>query len=250
MRRTIRMLALCLFVTFLFPVELPAESKDRAEKFTSQGEEDSGYRLRRLRADNFSYDERQDIYTASGNVILHAKGSVIFADQIRLDAASMEAIVEGDIRIEKDKDWLEGESAYLDLEKETGLIEFGRGFLADGNFHFSGALVEKLGPQTYHVRDGTFTTCDGDEPSWHFRASDLKVTVEGYGFAKHTRFHLGRAPVLYSPYLAFPAKTKRQTGLLMPRFGLGERLGWDTTLTCPFSGLFPEARMQLSTPTI
>ncbi len=80
MRRTIRMLGLCLFVTFLFPVELPAESKDRAEKFTSQGEEDSGYRLR---ADNFSYDERQDIYTASGNVILHAKGSVIFADQIR-----------------------------------------------------------------------------------------------------------------------------------------------------------------------
>jgi len=214
-------------MAFLFPAELPAEPKDKTEKFTAQREKDSGYRLR---ADYFSYDERQDIYTASGNVILHAKGSVIFADHIRLDAASMEAIVEGDIRIEQDKDWLEGEKAYLDLEKETGLIEFGRGFLADGNFHFSGALVEKLGPQTYHVRDGTFTTCDGDEPSWHFRTSDLKVTVEGYGFSKHTRFHLGRAPVLYSPYLAFPAKTKRQTGLLMPRFGLGERLGYDFDL--------------------
>jgi LPS-assembly protein len=221
------MLGLCLLVAFLFPVELPAESKYRAEKFTAQGEKDSGYRLR---ADKFSYDKRQDIYTASGNVILHTKGSVIFADQIRLDAASMEAIVEGDIRIEQDKDWLEGERAYLDLEEETGLVEFGRGFLADGNFHFSGALVEKLGPQTYHVRDGTFTTCDGDEPSWHFRTSDLKVTIEGYGFAKHTRFHLGRTPVLYSPYLAFPAKTKRQTGLLMPRFGLSEQLGYDFDL--------------------
>jgi LPS-assembly protein len=221
------MLGFCLLVAFLFPAELPAESKYSAEKFTAQGEKDSGYRLR---ADNFSYDERQDIYTASGNVILHAKGSVIFADQIHLDAASMEAIVEGDVRIEQDKDWLEGERGYLDLEKETGLVEFGRGFLADGNFHFSGALVEKLGPQTYHVRDGTFTTCDGDEPSWHFRTSDLKVTIEGYGFAKNTRFHLGRAPVLYSPYLAFPAKTKRQTGLLMPRFGVGERLGYDLDL--------------------
>ena len=221
------MLGLCLLVAFLLPAELSAESKYRAEKSTAQGEKDSGYRLR---ADNFSYDERQDIYTASGNVILHAKGSVIFADQIHLDAASMEAIVEGDIRIEQDKDWLEGERAYLDLEKETGIVDFGRGFLADGNFHFSGALVEKLGPQTYHVRNGTFTTCDGDEPSWHFRTSDLKVTVEGYGFAKHTSFYLGRAPVLYSPYLAFPAKTKRQTGLLMPRFGLGERLGYDLDL--------------------
>ena len=227
MERTIRMLGLCILVAFLFPAELPAESKDRAERFTSAKENSSGYRLR---ADNFYYDERQDIYTASGNVILHARDSVIFADHIRLDAVSKEAIIEGDIRIEQDRDWLEGERAYLDLEGETGLVEFGRGFLADGNFYFSGALVEKLGPQTYHVRDGAFTTCDGDEPSWHFRTSDLKVTVEGYGFAKHTRFHLGRTPVLYSPYLVFPAKTKRQTGLLMPRFGLGERLGYEVDL--------------------
>ena len=228
MRETIRMLGLCLLlVAFLFPAEVVAESKDRTTSFSAQEKKDSGYRLR---ADHFSYDERQDIYTASGNVILHAEGSVIFADHIRLDAATKEAIVEGDIRIEKDKDWLEGERGYLDLEKETGLIEFGRGFLADGNFHFSGALVEKLGPQTYHVRDGTFTTCDGDEPSWHFRTSDLKITVEGYGFAKHTRFHLGRTPILYSPYLTFPAMTKRKTGLLMPRFGLGERLGYDFDL--------------------
>jgi LPS-assembly protein len=218
------MLGLCLLlVAFLFPAELLAQSEDSTAKPTAQEKKDSGYRLR---ADYFSYDERQDIYTATGNVVLHAEGSVVFADHIRLDAASMEAIVEGNIRIEKDNDWLEGERAYLDLEKETGLIEFGRGFLADGNFHFSGALVEKLGPQTYHVRNGTFTTCDGEEPSWHFRTSDLKVTVEGYGFAKHTRFHLGRAPVLYSPYLTFPAITKRKTGLLMPRFGASERLGY------------------------
>ena len=227
MKRTIRMLWLCLLVAFLFPAQLPAQSEDRAERFTFREDKNSGYRLR---ADTFSYDERQDIYTASGNVILHAKDRVIFADHIRLDAATKEAILEGDIRIEQDKDWLEGEKAYLDLEKETGLVEFGRGFLADGNFHFSGALVEKLGPQTYHVRDGTFTTCDGDEPSWHFRTTDLKVTVEGYGFAEQTRFYLGRTPVLYSPYLVFPAKTQRQTGLLMPRFGIGERLGYEVDL--------------------
>ena len=222
------MLGLCLMImAFLFPAELPAESNNRNESIPSQQEQNSGYRLR---ADSFSYDKRQDIYTASGNVVLHAKGSIIFADHLRLDAASREAIAEGDVRIERDKDWLEGEKAYLNLEKETGLIEDGRGFLADGNFHFSGALVKKLGPQTYNVVDGTFTTCDGNEPSWHFRASDLKVTLEGYGFAKDTRFYLGRVPVLYSPYLAFPAKTKRQTGLLMPRFGVGDRLGYDFDL--------------------
>jgi len=218
---------LCLFVTLLFFPGSPAHSQDRFENFTTKPEKGSGYKLQ---ADNFFYDKRQDTYSAKGNVILRTANSVIYADQIRLDAATREAILEGNIRIEQDGDWLEGQQAYLDLEQERGIIQFGRGFLADGNFHFSGDLIEKLGPQTYHVRDGSFTTCDGDRPSWHFRTSDLKVTVEGYGFAKHTRFHLGRLPVLYSPYLAFPAKTKRQSGFLLPRFGVAELLGYDVDL--------------------
>ncbi len=227
MRKTVIIVGFCLLVALLFFPDVAARSQDRFETLTTSPEEGSGYRLR---ADHFSYDERQGIYAASGNVVLRAQDRVITADRIRLDAVTREAILEGQIRIEQGSDWLEGERAFLDLEQETGIIEFGRGFLADGNFHFSGALIEKVGPQTYHVEDGSFTTCDGDRPSWHFRTSDLKVTVEGYGFAKHTRFHVGRVPVLYSPYLAFPAKTKRQTGFLMPRFGVGERLGYDVDL--------------------
>ncbi|MEE9526449.1 MAG: LPS assembly protein LptD, partial [Syntrophobacteria bacterium] len=227
MRKTVRIVGLCLLVSFVFFPDLPAGSQDRVGKSVAAPGEDSGYRLR---ADHFSYDERQNIYTATGNVTLHAPGRVITADEIRLDALTREAILEGDIRIEQGDDWLEGERAFLDLDEETGIIEDGRGFLAEGNFHFSGAVIEKLGPQTYHVEQAKFTTCDGDRPSWHFRASDLKVTVEGYGFSKHTRFHAGPVPVLYTPYLVFPAKTKRQTGLLPPRLGKGDRLGWDVDL--------------------
>jgi LPS-assembly protein len=227
MRKTVRIVGLCLLVSFVFFPDLPAGSQDRVGKSVAAPGEDSGYRLR---ADHFSYDERQNIYTARGNVTLHAPGRVITADEIRLDALTREAILEGDIRIEQGDDWLEGERAFLDLDEETGIIEDGRGFLAEGNFHFSGAVIEKLGPQTYHVEQAKFTTCDGDRPSWHFRASDLKVTVEGYGFSKHTRFHAGPVPVLYTPYLVFPAKTKRQTGLLPPRLGKGERLGYDVDL--------------------
>ncbi len=227
MRKIVRIVGLCLLVSFVFFPDLPAGSQDRVGKSVAAPGEDSGYRLR---ADHFSYDERQNIYTATGNVTLHAPGRVITADEIRLDALTREAILEGDIRIEQGDDWLEGERAFLDLEEQTGVIEYGRGFLAEGNFHFSGAIIEKLGPQTYHVEQAKFTTCDGDRPSWHFRTSDLKVTVEGYGFARHARFHAGPVPVLYTPYLVFPAKTKRQTGLLPPRLGKGDRLGWDVDL--------------------
>ena len=227
MREIIRIVGLCLLIAFLFFPDLPAASQERFGQSLATPGEDSEYRLR---ADYFTYDERQNIYRARGNVTLHAPGRVITADEMRLDALTREAILEGDVRIEQGDDWLEGERAFLDLEEQTGIIKSGRGFLAKGNFHFSGAIIEKLGPQTYHVERARFTTCDGDRPSWHFRTSDLRVTLEGYGFARHTRFHVRSVPVLYTPYLVFPAKTKRQTGFLPPRLGKGDRLGWDVDL--------------------
>jgi LPS-assembly protein len=227
MRKAIQIFLLCLLVPLLICPDLTAESLHGAENLTTPPKDGSGWRLR---ADYFSYDERQDIYTASGRVYLQADDRQITADRIHLDAYTREAVLEGDVRIEMGQDWLEGDRAYLDLDQKTGVVEGGRGFLSAGNFHFSGAVIEKLGPQTYHMEDGAFTTCDGDKPSWHIRTSDLKVTVEGYGFAKHARFHAGRTPVLYTPWLAFPAKTKRQTGLLMPRLALGDLLGYDVDL--------------------
>ena len=227
MRKGIQIFWLCLLVLLVSIPDLAAGPLDGAEDLTAPPKDGSGWRLR---ADYFSYDERQNIYTASGRVYLQADDRRITADSIHLDAHTREAILEGDVRIETGEDWLEGNRAYIDLDEKTGVVEGGRGFLSEGNFHFSGAVIEKLGPQTYHVVDGTFTTCDGDKPSWHFRTSDLKVTVEGYGFSKHTRFHAGRAPVLYSPWLAFPVKTKRQTGFLLPRLGLGDLLGYEFDL--------------------
>jgi LPS-assembly protein len=70
------------------------------------------------------------------------------------------------------------------------------------------------------------TTCDGDNPDWRITGKDLKVTIEGYGFAKHSTFWAKQIPVIYTPYLVFPVKLKRQSGLLAPDFGLSDRKGF------------------------
>jgi LPS-assembly protein len=179
-----------------------------------------------LEADEFTYDARQGFYTARGNVILRSGDRTIKADEMRLDALTRRAILEGHVRLQRAGDWLEGERANLDLDEEAGTIEQGRGFLAKNHFYFGGPVVEQLEPQVYHIESGTFTTCDGKDPSWHFRASDLEVTVDGYGFAQNARFYAGPVPILYTPYLVFPAKTERQSGFLPPQLGHSSRLGW------------------------
>ncbi len=212
----------CFTLVLTISQAIPARVWGAEEELTVQSDQDSTWHLR---ADYFSYDERQGIYTARGNVTLSSQDQVITADEIRLDGLTRQAILEGHVRVEHGDDWLESERAFLDLKEQTGTIEQGRGFFAENHFHFSGARIEKLGDRTYHLEKVRFTTCDGENPSWHFRTSDLRVTVEGYGLAKHARFHLGPVPVLYTPYLAFPAKRTRQSGLLMPRFGDSSRLG-------------------------
>ncbi len=211
-----------LVVALLISPGLPADLWGEAENLTALSSEPSPWHLR---ADYFSYDERQGIYTARGQVSLRSQDQVITADEIRLDSLTRQAILEGHVRVEQGGDWLESERAFLDLEKQTGTIEQGRGFLSENHFHFSGARIEKLGVQTYHLEQARFTTCDGEDPSWHFRTSDLRITVDGYGFARHGRFHLGPIPIFYTPYLAFPAKRTRQSGLLPPLFGDSDRLG-------------------------
>lgn len=183
-----------------------------------------------LEADEFTYDARQGFYTARGNVRLRSGDRSISADEMRLDALTHRAILEGHVRLQRAGDWLEGDRANINIDEEAGTIEQGRGFLAKNHFYFGGPVVEQVAPQVYHVESGRFTTCDGEDPSWHFRASDLEVTVDGYGFAKNVRFYGGPAPLFYTPYLVFPAKTERQSGLLPPRLGQSNRLGWDVDL--------------------
>jgi LPS-assembly protein len=186
----------------------------------------SGQEPWHLAADEFTYDARQGFYTARGNVVLRSGDRTITADEMRLDALTHRAILEGHVRLQRAGDWLEGERANLDLDEDAGTIEQGRGFLAKNHFYFGGPVVEQWEPQVYHIESGTFTTCDGKDPSWHFRASDLEVTVDGYGFAQNARFYAGPVPILYTPYLVFPAKTERQSGFLPPQLGHSSRLGW------------------------
>ncbi|UCG13708.1 MAG: LPS-assembly protein LptD [Deltaproteobacteria bacterium] len=227
MRKTNIILGLQLLAALLSPYNLPAQSQAEPEPVVASSKEPAGWRLR---ADHFTHDPRQGVYTARGNVSLRSPEQLITADEMRLDSLGRQAILEGRVRIEQGRDWLEAERAVLDLQEQTGTIEHGRGFLAENNFYFSGALIEKLGPQTYHVEQAHFTTCDGIDPSWHFRASDLRVTVDGYGVARNGRFHVGRVPLLYSPYLPFPARTTRQSGFLPPLVGSSSLLGFDLDL--------------------
>ncbi|MBI5062079.1 MAG: LPS-assembly protein LptD, partial [Desulfatitalea sp.] len=129
------------------------------------------------------------------------------------------------VRLVSGKDTLTGKTLQMNLDDETGRLTEGSVFLSENHFYVSGREIEKTGPQSYRVQDASLTSCDGPAPDWHITGKELEVTVEGYGFATHAALWAKKMPLIYTPYLAFPVKLKRQSGLLTPEFGLSDRRG-------------------------
>ena len=113
----------------------------------------------------------------------------------------------------------------IDLWAETGTIYHGTIFLKENHYYIRGDKIQKIGKDSYQAHKASITTCDGDRPAWKITGRNLKVTIEGYGYTSHAALWAKNIPILYSPFLVFPVKLKRQSGLLMPQFGFSDRKG-------------------------
>lgn len=183
-----------------------------------------------LEADSVYYDRATDTYAAEGRAILSQPGRKIIADSLVMNKTEMKVAARGNVEVYVDEDILKSEAVDIDLTSETGDIKMGYIFIRKNNFHINGDNIAKTGPDEYEILDGSLTSCDGPDPDWRFESARTEITMDGYGYAYDTVFYIGSFPLFYTPFFAFPVKTSRQTGLLMPQFGVSERLGMYTTI--------------------
>jgi len=178
-----------------------------------------------MQADTVSLDLPTDSFRARGSVRLTRAGVSLLADSVIYHRLTGDTQAEGNIFMERAGDTLKGDRLSLNLESEKGELINGELFVKAPNFHVRGQRVEKTGEEDYHVERGSFTTCDGDLPSWHFEARDLKVSLEDYATGRDAVFYVGKVPLLYTPYLLFPVLKDRQSGLLLPQLGSSTKKG-------------------------
>ncbi|RPH51230.1 MAG: LPS-assembly protein LptD [Desulfobacteraceae bacterium] len=178
-----------------------------------------------ISADEISHDRNTNIYTASGNVVISKKNTRLSADFVRFDHNAFRAFAQGNVVMKAGEDILSGSSLDVDLKSETGIIYDGSVFIKENNFHISGGNIEKTGENSYAAEEATVSTCDGETPAWKITGKKLKINIEGYGFINHATLWTKKMPVIYTPFFVFPAKLKRQSGLLSPQIGQSDRKG-------------------------
>lgn len=170
-------------------------------------------------ADTMSYNQETGVYVAYGNAEIHQVDKTLKADIIEYHHQTQTARARGNVVLTEVNDILECDYLEVNLETKEGLVSGGKLFYQKENFHLEGSFIEKLGEDRYRIKNGSFTTCDGERPPWKFTCKEADITLEGTAKVKGATFRIKDYPVLYFPYLVYPAKTKRQSGFLLPSAG-------------------------------
>ena len=172
-----------------------------------------------------TFDSKRQLYIAEDDVVITGGKTRLEADYVEFSNQTKDAFAQGDVLLISGKDSIRCDAMQINLATETGSIRKGSIFIEESNFHIVGENIKKTGKFSYSADKGSITSCSGDVPDWKISAKEISVSIEGYGKASHTVLWAKNAPVLYSPYLIFPARTKRQTGLLIPRVSSSDRKG-------------------------
>ncbi len=169
----------------------------------------------------------EDVYETQapkgGVVTLEYQDIKLTADYVRADRKTRQVVAEGDVVLEQGPSRLTGLRLEMDLTDKTGILTDGKAELA--GILLRGAVLAKTGARTFEIRDGAVTACEGDDPAWEFRVRDGAVTLDDYAKLKSVVFRLGGIPLLYTPYLLWPALRDRASGFLIPGVGYSSSRG-------------------------
>ena len=179
----------------------------------------------KIRADTVTYDAANHIYTAEGKVEIRQGDRRINADQVEVNEATKIARAKGNVVLVLGEDIFTGQEGQFNLATRCGEMTGARLFLTKNHFHVDSPLLRKTGERTYYAEEAKVTTCDADRPVWSFSARNLSVVTEGYATGRDGSFQLAGIPVLYLPLAVLPVMTSRQSGFLMPTYGLHQAGG-------------------------
>jgi lipopolysaccharide assembly outer membrane protein LptD (OstA) len=98
----------------------------------------------------------------------------------------------------------------------------GRIFQSKTNYeegYYYGEKLYREKPDIFYIDDGRYTSCDANEPHFHFHSDNLKLIENNKLIARPVVFYLGRIPLFALPYYVFPLEKGRHSGMLPFTFG-------------------------------
>jgi LPS-assembly protein len=180
-----------------------------------------------LEADKITSLEKNTIQ-AEGNVIIYYKDMLLTADRVIYNKGDNNVEASGNVTINDKDSYINADKITIDLDSKNGFIKNGSGYYYPDKY-FKATNIKKIGTNNYVLDNATITGCEGENPDWSFTARNVSIEYGEKFVAKNVKANIRGVPVLYLPYLAWPIKTKRESGFLIPDVGTSSDLGFIVT---------------------
>ncbi|MGD9809474.1 MAG: LPS-assembly protein LptD [Deferribacterales bacterium] len=176
-----------------------------------------------IEADTFETPE-ESVYHAKGNVKVFQGDKTLLADEIYYykDKNSIHAF--DNVKLMEPGKNITCDEMEFNADDQSGTFINASAFMEPYHW-FSASKLDRHNEYSYGMEDARYTTCSGENPDWAFKAKQADLTVGGYLTSKHTTGRIKDIPVFYTPYFIYPVKTERESGLLIPEFGMNGDAG-------------------------
>ena len=156
------------------------------------------------------FADQVDIYTdtselvATGNVVFITAETRIAAERVEFNTADQTAVFYAAL-------------GSVNMGDEVDRSMFGT---QEPDMMFYGEKIERLGPRTYRLTKGAFTSCIQPTPRWQVVVSSMTMNLDQYALMRNAVIEVKGVPVFYLPMMYYPIQEDgRATGFLMPTYG-------------------------------
>jgi LPS-assembly protein len=169
----------------------------------------------------------KDVQIDCNDIQLFADHAELFTDIDRVKASGSVVFVSGTSRIAAERMEFNTKTKTGTFYNASGIANLeNRGVerslfgSQEPDAYFWGETIEKLGPKTYRITHGGFTTCVQPTPRWEMVASSVTLTLEKRAVLTNMVLKVKDVPVFYMPAMYYPInKADRATGFLLPIYG-------------------------------
>lgn len=180
--------------------------------------------------------------TQTGEILLTGEAQVRRLDaiakgeEIRYSPDNGEVKIRGKGSLIREGSVIRSDAIDYNLNAETGHID-------ESSFTFGGAGGSGTASESQllsrnHLRMKTveYSGCPCPVPAWFIRSPNVDLyNDENTGVAKHGVLYFKNVPILYSPYLTFPLREERKSGLLTPTYGYSSNSGFELSVPYYFN---------------
>lgn len=176
-------------------------------------------------------DPEKKTGSVSGAVQIECDGTAIFADEVFWNERTLFArgallVVQKGLRVSADRMEMDRQTRLGTFYNASGTARLTERAVEKSMFGtlepevmFHGAKLEKIGPRTYRLTDGAFSTCVQPKPRWEMTGTSGTITLNEHVVLRNAVLRVKGIPVIYLPVLYYPlGENDRSSGFLIPTY--------------------------------